>query len=176
MTTEEGNIKCVLKMKASHLYNQIDEEECLLDGSKVNLKSVLEKIACGKVVEERELIYKNKETFLHKAMKAMESEEDEDGRLAVAKLIDMHPGLVTTGRDCAEYQGQTPLHIAICRGHIDIVEKMTLSMEKKQTNSMTECSATGTKFEKNAMLGELPLSVAALTLNTGMLIQTSCFL
>lgn len=63
-----------------------------------------------------------------------------------------------------KYKGQTPLHLAICKERDDIVKEM---IEKLEVKDWEKICATGKEFKTTAMLGEIPLSVAALTLNTG---------
>jgi len=70
-----------------------------------------------------------------------------------------------------EYRGQTALHIAITDGNVSVAETLLHYAEKQgkhALSSVLSTEATGTRFENTVMLGELPLSVAAITSNTEM--------
>jgi len=73
---------------------------------------------------------------------------------------------VLTKQQNAGYKGQAAIHIAICRESIAILNTLLVT-DKVTVKDMLRIKATGKKFKKTAMLGELPLVVAALTLNKG---------
>lgn len=105
------------------------------------------------------------ETFLHMAAKY------HDDGIMVQRLVQLCPQLLTQARgDSAEYTGQTAFHIAITKGNTKAVEVM-LSMASetgKATDTlkrMLYTEAIGTRFVNTAMLGGVPLSVAALAFN-----------
>ncbi|XP_071156124.1 transient receptor potential cation channel subfamily V member 5-like isoform X1 [Mytilus edulis] len=109
------------------------------------------------------------ETLLHMAVKY---EDDFD---IIKRIIDLCPDLLSLARETSEnYQGQTPLHIAITRGDDNVTELLlsssNLESERKQYSSRTKLTmintpAVGRIFANTVMMGELPLSVAALTFN-----------
>jgi len=60
--------------------------------------------------------------------------------------------------------------MVICKENIDLIERV-LMLRPAENANMLQQSATGKKFKKTSMMGELPLIVAALTLNLGMFIS-----
>lgn len=79
----------------------------------------------------------------------------------VQTIINEDRSAVTREREDDDYEGQTPLHIAICKENIPFIK---LIMKHVQSEDLDK-QATGRKFQKTGMMGELPLIVAALTLN-----------
>lgn len=84
-------------------------------------------------------------------------------------LIKICPELMTAARkESMEYYGQTALHVAIAKGNIEAVEDMLSEILNLSVNfkaALLHTLATGTKFANTVMMGELALSVAALTFN-----------
>lgn len=91
----------------------------------------------------------------------------------IQTLIKICPELMTAARKESEaYFGQTALHVAIAKGNIDAVEDMLseiLNHSQSLKSALLHTMATGQKFANTVMMGELPLSVAALTFNHNML-------
>ena len=108
------------------------------------------------------------ESILHVAAKFNQSSE------IIETLIKTCPELMTTARrESEEYHGQTALHIAIAKGNVDAVETMLseiLNLSQNLKNALLHQLATGFKFVNTVMMGELPLSVAALTFNQEMIV------
>lgn len=88
-------------------------------------------------------------------------------------LIKICPELMTAARkESQNYYGQTALHVAISKGNTDAVEDMLseiLNLSQSLKNALLHTLATGQKFVNTVMMGELPLSVAALTFNSDMI-------
>ena len=107
------------------------------------------------------------ESILHVAAKFNQSSE------IIETLIKACPELMTTARrESDEYHGQTALHIAIAKGNVDAVESMLseiLNLSQNLKAALLHQLATGVKFVNTVMMGELPLSVAALTFNQDMI-------
>lgn len=87
-------------------------------------------------------------------------------------LIEKFPELILQDRlNHAEYTGQTPLHMAVCKGNLWLVRTLMNRLSKKKTKQWKEVvlkkQANGTIFNNTVMLGQLPLSIAALTFNKG---------
>ncbi|XP_052806094.1 transient receptor potential cation channel subfamily V member 5-like [Mya arenaria] len=103
------------------------------------------------------------ETVLHKAVK-MRTHPN-----VLTVLLEECPDLLCESRQCSElYRGQTALHIAITDGNIQVINTLLTCgnhQGKIKLNKVFSTQATGTRFENTVMLGELPLAVAALTLN-----------
>lgn len=113
------------------------------------------------------LLYRENEdeTILHIAAKY------QDDEALVFKLVDMEPRLMSLAREESEsYQGQTALHIAITKGNYEAVEAMLAKAACVPTiKTDIICKpATGVRFVNTVMMGQLPLSVAALKFNTEM--------
>ncbi|XP_033732844.1 transient receptor potential cation channel subfamily V member 5-like [Pecten maximus] len=101
------------------------------------------------------------ETFLHTAAKY----QDDDSM--VQRLAKLCPQLLTQARENSEdYKGQTAFHIAITKGNICAVETMLAQAKQSQSSDilkrMMYTEATGARFVNTAMMGGIPLSVAAL--------------
>lgn len=78
------------------------------------------------------------------------------------EVFKIRPELIIAGCQDKGFEGQTPLHVIICNGDVGVVEQMLKLLKPEWSKQM----ATGKKFKKSAMMGQLPLSVAALTFNT----------
>ena len=106
------------------------------------------------------------ETILHIAAKFNQNSE------IIEELIKICPELLPCARkESDDYFGQTALHIAIAKGNIEAVESMLseiLNHSQSLKSALLHQLATGLKFVNTVMMGELPLSVAALTFNTNM--------
>ena len=104
------------------------------------------------------------ETILHAAVKARVNSN------IISRLVDACPSLLLRARESSEtYKGQTALHIAITQSNTEIVEELLTKSEVlgpgKKWNLLHQ-RATGSKFVNTVMMGEIPLTVAALKLNT----------
>ena len=107
----------------------------------------------------------NQESILHRAVKLRANPT------IIAVILEQCPNLLTESRQSDEYRGQTALHIAITDGNVSVAETLLHYAEKQGKHvlsSVLSTEATGTRFENTVMLGELPLAVAALTLNIEM--------
>ncbi|XP_045201368.2 transient receptor potential cation channel subfamily V member 5-like [Mercenaria mercenaria] len=107
------------------------------------------------------------ESMLHLAAMFNQSSE------IIQTLMKICPELLTAARkESQDYYGQTALHIAIAKGNVDAVEDMLseiLNLSQNLKNALLHTMATGQKFANTVMMGELPLSVAALTFNFEMI-------
>ncbi|KAH3803028.1 transient receptor potential cation channel subfamily V member 5-like [Dreissena polymorpha] len=107
------------------------------------------------------------ESMLHIAAKFNQSSE------ITECLVKFCPELMTIARkESKNYFGQTALHVAIAVCNIEIV-KVLLSQVYSESQSvraalLQQC-ASGDMFANTVMMGELPLSVAALTFNEQMI-------
>ncbi|XP_067662642.1 transient receptor potential cation channel subfamily V member 2-like [Haliotis asinina] len=82
------------------------------------------------------------------------------------RIIDVCPGLLLVSRT-GEYEGQTTLHIVISKcNHAAVKMLLKAGVVKKFKDQVLRMVATGSRFTNTVMMGELPLSVAALTLDT----------
>ena len=99
------------------------------------------------------------ETLLHTAVKHQENPS------WVQQLVELCPALLHKARESSEnFHGQTALHIAITKGNASAVDIM-ISRSNSERQSLTDLlhtCATGSRFVNTVMMGELPLSVAAL--------------
>lgn len=107
----------------------------------------------------------DKKRKLHDLLKCLPRQATKAEEAFVLQMISERPQSATLESTDSKDKGQTPLHIAICRGHIPIVQRM---LEESKERKWHEICATGTIFDKSAMSGQLPLTVAALTLNPGL--------
>ena len=80
----------------------------------------------------------------------------------VEKVIKENHSVLTQQNEEKKFYGQKPLHIAICRDNPDAVK---LIMKELTAQELLDHKATGKKFQKTTMMGEVPFIVAALTLN-----------
>ncbi|XP_061194714.1 transient receptor potential cation channel subfamily V member 5-like [Saccostrea echinata] len=78
------------------------------------------------------------------------------------------PGLLVKPKENPEFYGQIPLHIAIAKGNLSVIELM-LKQAQKNTNKknsflqgLLHKQASGSRFVNTIMMGQLPLTVAAL--------------
>ncbi|KAL3870606.1 hypothetical protein ACJMK2_038655 [Sinanodonta woodiana] len=88
----------------------------------------------------------------------------------VELLVAEFPDMILSNREESHmYRGQTPVHMAICRGNVWLVDTMlnALSTPDFRDKKVTclEQRATGLKFKNTVMCAEIPLSIAALTCN-----------
>ncbi|XP_046376203.2 transient receptor potential cation channel subfamily V member 6-like [Haliotis rufescens] len=85
------------------------------------------------------------------------------------KIIEVCPGLLLVSRT-GEYEGQTTLHIVISKCNYAAVKMLLKAgVVKRFKDQVLRMLATGSRFTNTVMMGELPLSVAALTLDTHIL-------
>ena len=110
------------------------------------------------------------ETVLHTAIKFFQFKRQEEKEV-VELLMLMFPKLVLSDRGSTEYAGQTPLHMAVCKGNIWLVSALLTQLGKKDIEhlktTVLKRKATGMIFTNTVMMGELPLTIAALTFNKG---------
>lgn len=85
----------------------------------------------------------------------------------VRQLSELCPRLLCADiRKSKEFLGQTALHISITKGNAKATKTMLeIGQEKLPSNQMTtllQTKATGSRFVNTVMMGQLPLTVAAL--------------
>ncbi|XP_052224071.1 transient receptor potential cation channel subfamily V member 5-like [Dreissena polymorpha] len=113
---------------------------------------------------------RNGETVLHVVVKWSKKENNNKCIEKLVRLfVKRYPELIVQGRQQnSEYAGQTPLHMAICKGNTSLVRIMLkyATRDRNNVNFDWHIPATGTMFCGTVMMGELSLSTAALTYNT----------
>ena len=143
-------------------------KELVVLGKKEQLITKLQKLKKKGKEIKKYLIkteYENGETILHIAVKYKQNN-------IIEYLVETCPELLLQNRSGTEYEGQTAIHVAISKGNIQAVEFM-LSIATSQIGNkyyeLVHTHASGCKFVNTVMMGELPLSVAALTFKTDMI-------
>ena len=106
----------------------------------------------------------NKETLLHISFKF-----DQTTNFAYT-LMDTCPKLLLKDRkDRSDqfktgFEGQTPLHVAIVRKSNESVKRIIhVGKKEKILTQLLETVSEGTKFDNTVLIGQLPLTVAALS-------------
>lgn len=104
------------------------------------------------------------ETVLHLAVKKLDNES------FIRKLAELCPDLpITKIEDKKPLAGQTALHITITKGNVVLTKTLLDVVQQKKHEEMCRLlhsTATGAQFVNTVMMGQLPLTVAALTGNT----------
>lgn len=107
---------------------------------------------------------KQGETLLHLAIKSL------DDIALVTNLSEMCPDLLLMSREQSSiFHGQTALHMAITKSNKEAIQEMLrvgIRYKKKEMSTLLHIRATGSRFVNTVMMGQLPLTVAALTGNT----------
>nr|XP_034303068.1 uncharacterized protein LOC117680422 isoform X2 [Crassostrea gigas] len=107
---------------------------------------------------------KQGETLLHLAIKSL------DDIALVTNLSEMCPDLLLMSREQSPiFHGQTALHMAITKSNKEAIQEMLrvgIRYKKKEMSTLLHIRATGSRFVNTVMMGQLPLTVAALTGNT----------
>lgn len=67
------------------------------------------------------------------------------------------------------YEGRLPLHLAIAREEVEIVQEMLKAQDHDSLKKLFQKKATGKEFQDSVMSGQIPLSIAALTFNKKMI-------
>lgn len=67
-----------------------------------------------------------------------------------------------TEKERSPYEGQTPLHVAIAKGNYRAVKIILKESNEKETQELLSTCAVGKEFKNTVLMGQLPLSVAAL--------------
>lgn len=102
------------------------------------------------------------ETLLHLAVKKL------DDISFIRKLAELcSQSLTSQVKDHEKFCGQTVLHISITKGNAEMTKTLLDIVHQKENDKMSELlqlTATGGRFVNT--VGQLPLSVAALTGNT----------
>ena len=102
----------------------------------------------------------NGETLLHIAFKFDEAIQFS------GKLMKICPKLLLKDRSDhynTGFEGQTPLHVAIARGSIEAVKRILRTGKRsKILEKLLSTSSKGHRFSNTALMGQLPLTVAAL--------------
>ena len=127
---------------------------------------------CFKKLEKKG---KSEEDFFHKLNRRVEKEFKGETLLHIALMYEktaelcktiiklMPDVLVKDRKNYPDFKGQTPLHVAIVKGNLENVENILLAAKENKTiETLLGISATGKKFRKTVLMGQLPLSVAAL--------------
>ena len=101
----------------------------------------------------------NGETLLHLAVKYFDDEA------FIRKLTQLRPRLLLMARK-DEFEGQTALHMAITKGNVEAIQAMLEVGQKEgiqdHMSTLLHSRATGSRFVNTVMMGQLPLTVAAL--------------
>nr|XP_022291167.1 uncharacterized protein LOC111102634 [Crassostrea virginica] len=126
---------------------------------------------CFKELEKKG---KSDEDFFHKLNRKVEKEFKGETLLHIALMYEktaelcktiirlMPDVLVKDRKNYPDFKGQTPLHFAIVKGNLENVENILLAAKENKTiETLLGKSATGKKFRKTFLMGQLPLSVAA---------------
>lgn len=187
-TVEPGKMDERIEPTADDTYMQapknLDIYGCIEDMAKHPRKAPLRLEKIEKQVEElvrqdrpehliQEANNENRlgETVLHTAVKLFQFKTFEEQRV-VEILISNFPKLMLQDRSNTVYSGQTPLHMAVCKGNIWLVNTMLEHLSRKEVMhwkvTLLKRKADGIIFTNTVMLGELPLTIAALTFNKGM--------
>lgn len=105
------------------------------------------------------------ESILHRALKY-----NTPATFAFFKSIaEKHPELLKEQRisndgELKGFEGQSPLHVAIVKEHPKrVAEILKIAKVNKITQALLCIPATGDKFKNTVLIGQLPLSVAALS-------------
>jgi hypothetical protein len=115
------------------------------------------------------------ETVLHTAVIVFKLKSQEEKEV-IELLISVYPNLIQFDRENTEYAGQTPLHMAVCKGNMWLVNTLLKQLCKKDTknwkSTLLKRNASGKIFTNTVMMGQVPLSIAALTFNRGLFKHT----
>ncbi|WAR31031.1 TRPV6-like protein [Mya arenaria] len=134
-------------------------------------KKILFEIGHEKLIEDSEKENRKGETILHTVIKTFDFKNDVEKKVALI-LIEKFPKLLLQDRSNSEYAGQTPLHMAVCKGNVWLVGIMMNQLSKKEYETwkvtLLKGRAYGDIFRSTVMMGELPLTIAALTFDKGM--------
>lgn len=65
-------------------------------------------------------------------------------------------------KERSPYEGQTPLHVAIAKGNYEAVKIILRETNEEETQKLFNTCAVGKEFKNTVLMGQLPLSVAAL--------------
>ncbi|KAK3576043.1 hypothetical protein CHS0354_005199 [Potamilus streckersoni] len=105
--------------------------------------------------------------ILHIVLSMLAFDTDSEKKL-FEYLVKTCSDKVLEGQRRGHYQGQNPLHMAICHGQESLVICLLDEIADRMKRSLNEnlrqilhCAATGDAFRKAVMRSELPLSVAA---------------
>lgn len=117
-----------------------------------------------KLVQLYEIPKQQGETLLHLAIKS------QDNIKFVTELSTSCPDLLLMGREQShEFRGQTALHMAITKGNKEAIEAMLevgRNFKMSKYAKLLNVCATGSRFVNTVMMGQLPLTVAALVGDT----------
>ncbi|KAL3870605.1 hypothetical protein ACJMK2_038654 [Sinanodonta woodiana] len=124
--------------------------------------------------ESRRLVLKGNQTVdyqtpLHMACSMFCLEKPTEKKV-VELLVAEFPDMILSNREDSDmYRGQTPVHMAICRGNMWLVDTMLNALSNPDFHDKKvkclEQRATGLKFKNTVLFAEIPLSIAALTCN-----------
>lgn len=124
-----------------------------------------EKLGKCNLLQLYEIPAQQGETLLHLAIRSQDNIE------FVKKLSTLCPDLLLMGREQSqEFCGQTALHMAITKGNKEAIKamlKVGRKSKKFKMSTLLNICATGSRFVNTVMMGQLPLTVAALGGDTG---------
>lgn len=143
------------------LVRDIRNKEMVHAGARLD---AFEKLGKCKLLQLYEIPEQQGETLLHLAIKSQNNLE------LVKRLSTLCPELLRMGREQSrDFRGQTALHMAIAKGNKKAVKSM-LKVGSNSTNfnmsTLLNICATGSRFVNTVMMGQLPLTVAALVGDT----------
>lgn len=143
------------------LVRDIRNKEMVNAGARLD---AFEKLGKCKLLQLYEIPEQQGETLLHLAIKSQNNLE------LVKRLSTLCPDLLRMGREQSrDFRGQTALHMAIAKGNKKAVKSM-LKVGSNSTNfnmsTLLNICATGSRFVNTVMMGQLPLTVAALVGDT----------
>lgn len=135
------------------------------EGNSEKVHGLISEIKSKRKEKDLQNVSLEQETILHRAVKMRASKE------IISALITVCPELLIECRLNSEvYRGQTALHIAITGRDIEVADELLRKgKELGVIGDILGTCATGSRFGNTVMLGELPLLVAALTLNVKVL-------
>lgn len=170
------------KQRLVNLKNELEKAHRNFDNDRGyrELRSELENLSELQVHEKGRFTYSDQDqlfketdgaTVLHSAVTLMTfTTKDKNQRIIIDLLIEIFPSLITESRvESKKFTGQTPLHMAVCKGNTWLVETMLDRLDDKKIpkHGLWSARATGITFLNTAMMGEIPLTIAALTKNEG---------
>ncbi|XP_022290941.2 transient receptor potential cation channel subfamily V member 3-like [Crassostrea virginica] len=141
--------------KKDRIINCLKKMRCVLEKQKMKPTHL---VALNYAVEKM----CNGETLLHIGLKFDETIE------FTKAIMEICPKLLLKNRSNqpqlkSGFEGQTPLHVAIARDNYKAVQNiLTVGKKYKLLPELLRKESTGYKFRRTVLLGQLPLTVAAL--------------
>ncbi|KAK3588521.1 hypothetical protein CHS0354_022997 [Potamilus streckersoni] len=119
----------------------------------------------GSVCPEENMQINFNATILHTALENISTGSVQKKNLN--QIIEENPDIISYPRS-GDFEGQLPLHMAVCHGDIRLVDSLLQPLPDETKKECLHSKATGKAFASNVMCAELPLSVATLTGNKTM--------